>query len=93
MVSVDNELISISDLFGNHKLLKQGKPVSERATLIGFFADTVQKPARIIGIRLAHYSLDDLYALQSCVKDRIVRNSQETAEKYFWAVTRTLSTG
>lgn len=91
---MENELISIADLFGRHHALRGGKVLNERATLIGFFSTEMTRPAPQIGVRLAHYSLDDLYGLQSAFKDRLHRDGKEQAQKYFWWMTRmhTLST-
>lgn len=43
-----------------------------------------------MGIRLAHYSIDQLYALQSAYKDRLTRSGRSTADKYFWYITKTV---
>lgn len=57
--------------------------------LVGFFSDELQRAPKIIGIRLGHYSVNQMYALQSAFKDRQVRDGQEAAEKYWWFTTRT----
>lgn len=88
------EFHTAADLFGNYRLIKpNGRAVNERAALIGWFADEVKRKPVLIGIRLAHYkTIDDLYGLQSAYKDRLTRNGKETADKYFWYITRTNET-
>lgn len=83
------EYQAVSDLFGQYRLMKpEGKVLSERATLIKYFSDEVKREPRVIGVRLAHYTVDQLYALQSSYKDRVTRNGKETANKYFWWISR-----
>lgn len=83
----------IGDLFGRLRSLKgNGKPLDERATLIDYFSKQVDRPAKNVGIRIAHYSLTDLYALQSMFKDRLGRNGKLAAVKHWWWITRTTKT-
>lgn len=84
-----NEFISASDLFGNYRLIKEGKPLNERATLIAYFVKEIGREPKLMGIRLAHYNIGQLYALKSSYEDRVRRNDKTTADKYFWALTRT----
>lgn len=80
----------IVDLFGNSRFQNsKGKLLSERSALTGYFATETGKDPKVIGIRLAHYSLDQLYGLQSGYKDRLNRNNREQANKWFWWTTRT----
>lgn len=81
---------SIGDLFGRMRTaLPKGKVLNERAELIAYFSKQLEREARVVAVRLGHYSLSDLYALQSAFKDRLNRNGKETARKYWWAITRT----
>ena len=104
-MDIDTSYVPMSDLFGNDRFLKpQGKQLDERATLIQFFADNLQKAARPIAVRLSHFSIDDLYTLKSQFKDRERRpchlclkagmtgscaHSHATASKFFWWATKT----
>ncbi len=88
---------SIQDLFGIERYtLKTGRPMDERASLIKFFLDKVNQnghrfsPSRM-GARLAHFSLDQLYALKSSWNDREGRDGYERAIKFWWWTTKTLS--
>lgn len=81
--------VHIKDLFSRDHLLKNDTPLSERATLIAYFSKEIGRPAKFIAIRLAHYTLDDLYGLKSMYKDRLQRNERATADKFWWAITRT----
>lgn len=90
------EYQTMSDLFGNYRLFKGIKPLNERATLIKFFVDqgfqdkkTTNLLPSAIGVLLAHYSTDQLYALKSAYSDRLNRNGYVAACKYWWAVIRT----
>ena len=81
---------SIADLFGRFRtLLPKGKVLNERAELVKYFSEEMKREPKVTGIRLGHYTLDQLYALQSAYKDRLHRNGKETAIKYLWAVSRT----
>jgi hypothetical protein len=40
-------------------------------------------------MRLAHYNIDDLYALKSAYTDRLNRDGRLTARKYFYWMTKT----
>lgn len=80
----------LSDLFGRQRtLLPKGKILDERAELISYFTSELGKESKVIGIRLAHYSLSDLYALKSAYNDRLHRNGKEAAQKYFYWVSKT----
>lgn len=81
---------AIKDLFNiDRYLTPKGKVLDERATLIKFFADAVERPPHVVGIRLAHFNLSLLYALKSGYQDRLTRNGREAAHKWFWWSTRT----
>ena len=84
------EYQAASDLFGQYRLLKkEGRALDERSTLIKYFCDELKREPRVVGIRLGHYNISQLYSLQSAYKDRLTRNGAETARKYWWAVTKT----
>lgn len=63
--------------------------IGERASLIKFFSDQVEKSPKIVGIRLSHYSMDQLYALKSSYSDRLNRNGRVAARKYFFWQSKT----
>lgn len=70
--------------------LPTSKKTSERGELIKFFVENLKdkknkpyKPARI-GMLLSHLSVKDLYSFQSMCSDRLLRNGQETFQKFFW---------
>jgi len=79
----------ISDLFGRKRTITPKGAMNERAELIKYFSEEMNREPKVVGIRLGHYKLDQLYALQSAFKDRLKRNGRETAMKYVWAITRT----
>lgn len=80
----------ISDLFGRMRTpLPQGKVLDERAELIKFFCDKLHRRPQQIGVRLAHYALSELYALQSGFKDRENRDGIATAQKWLMWVSKT----
>lgn len=64
---------------------------TERGELIEFFSLKMERTPRHIAVRLAHYTLSDLYALKSAVSDRFTRNGKDAAQKYFWWATKTTS--
>ncbi len=82
---------SLTDLFGNYRLLdkKKGNPLSERASLLSYFVSELKREPKVLGIRLAHYTLDAMYALKSGYADRLRRDGHTAAAKWFWYVTRT----
>ena len=84
----ENVITEMPDLFGRYRIFKGDVPMSERAGLIKFFTEKTAKNPKVIAIRLAHYSVDQLYALQSGYKDR-ERTKKDTADKWFWFTTRT----
>lgn len=77
---------SLADLF---KDWKPTKTLGERAELIKFFSEAIGRTPKLIGILLAHYSVSDLYALKSAYSDRLRRNGEVSARKYFWYITKT----
>lgn len=80
---------SIKDLFGTERFIKpSGKLLSERGALIGYFAKAFDRDPQYTGVRLAHYTLDDLYGLKSAYEDRARKNSLG-AIKYLWKITET----
>lgn len=81
---------SIADLFGRLRTsLPKGRVLDERAELIKFFVEQTGKKPMQTGVRLAHYSISELYALKSAYTDRLNRNGKETADKYYWWITKT----
>lgn len=82
-------MIEARDLFGNYRLVTEKKPLDERATLIAYFVEQFHREPKVLGIRLSHCSLSDLYAIKSMFDDRLKRNGQDAAEKWFWWSTRT----
>lgn len=81
---------SFADLWGRIRTaLPKGRVLDERSELIKYFSQKLERPAKFIGVRLAHYSLSDLYALKSSFNDRLQRDGKETARKYWWWVTKT----
>lgn len=93
-ISYQRELIPnivehIKDLFGIERFTTPKGPSSERSTLIKYFSEQIERPAKYVGIRLAHYSLDQLYGLKSAYADRLTRNDRTTAQKFWWYITKT----
>lgn len=86
---IDQGFVQIGDLFGNYRLAKPGKVLDERAGLIGYFAEELEAAPKRLGIRLAHYTISDLYALRSAFNDRLNRNGKLAARKYFYWITKT----
>ena len=81
---------SIADLFGRIRTaLPGGKALDERSELVKYFSQKLERSPKIIGVRLAHYKLSDLYALKSSFNDRLKRNGREAAMKYWWWITKT----
>ena len=83
-----NDYSSAQDLFGRFHLVRDGKPLNERATLIQYFSGEIRRNPKLLAIRTAHYTLDQLYALRSGYVDR-KRESLSKAQKWFWYITRT----
>lgn len=86
------EFLQSKDLFGIERFLsskKEGKAISERAGLVKYFSESMGRPAQFVGVRMAHLSLDQLYGLQSAHKDRVNRNGDVAAARYWWFITRT----
>lgn len=101
---VDNPTRSLFELLKDYQPPKKG---SERGELLQYFSKEVERPIKYIGVRLSHYTLDQLYGLQSTYKDRLVRpcgdclkqgatsackHSVVTAQKFWWWTTKTVST-
>ena len=81
---------SVADLFGHLRtLLPKGKVLNERAELISYFSEALKRPPQYMGVRLAHYSISDLYGLKSAYSDRLTRNGKEKADSYFYWMTKT----
>jgi len=81
---------SFADLFGRMRsALPKGKVLSERAELVKWLCEKLKKEPKVIGIRVAHLSLDHLYVIQSEYKDISRRRGVEAARKFLWAITRT----
>lgn len=87
---MDNTFLTIGDMQQSFlaRMEVSKKPQSERSVLVGFFAEQLAKTPRVIGIRLAHYSVPDLYSIKSAYNDRLNRNSKESADKWFWWSTK-----
>lgn len=82
----------LKDLFGIDRYLgKKGKPMDERSGLMSFFITAFDRPAKVVAIRLGHYSLSDLYYLKSDYLDR-ERKDKVAAIKWLWVITRTQKT-
>jgi len=81
---------SVKDLFGRYALSvpsKKTKRTSERAEAIKYFVETFKLNPKRLAPKMAHIPTEDLYPLQSQVKDRIQRQDITTARKYFyWAI-------
>jgi hypothetical protein len=100
-VDNENQTHSLFDLLKDWKPPKKG---SERGELLTYFSKEIGRPVKYIGIRMAHYSVDQIYGLKSAYKDRLVRpcgdclrdgatgackHSNVTAQKYWWWITKT----
>lgn len=76
------------DLFNIERFIKphatNSKVLNERSGAIKYFVDTFNLNPKRLAPKLAHLDISMLYALQSQVKDRINRQSKETARKYFY---------
>lgn len=98
-------IASITDLFGRSVPVgKNGKVLSERATLVKYFVDHAEdrkgkmNPGRV-GFMLAHCSVPDLYAFKSILESEIARPWPQEAgpcppqsvrwNRIFWARLRT----
>jgi len=78
------------DLFGRERtVLPAGRFRDERSELIDWFCAKVHRRPRQLGVRLAHYSLSQLYALKSGWEDRERRDGFVRAEKWWWWTTKT----
>lgn len=85
---MESNVVSAFELLKGYELpVKKG---SERGELIKFFADAVERPPRVVAIRLSHYSVSELYALKSAYNDRLARNGKTAALKYWWYITKTV---
>jgi hypothetical protein len=67
----------------------KGKVLSERAELVKWVSEKLQREPKMVGVRVAHLSLDHLYVIQSEYKDISRRRGNEAARRYLWAITRT----
>lgn len=88
------DVLHISTLFNEERVMKpKGKIESERASLIRFFVKKTNQVPKVLAIKVSHYNLDQLYALQSGFKDRESHQDLVTACKWFnWMIrTHTLS--
>src|SRR5689334_12427990 len=66
MTDEDRGFVPIKDLFGKDRLLKRGKVLDERATLIAYFAKKMGWTGRGTAITVGHLKeLRDLYYLKS----------------------------
>lgn len=81
---------SVTDLFNIERYLGNGgRVMDERASLIGYFSEALERPVKQIAIRLAHYTISDLYALKSGWNDRLRTHGEISTRKWWWFVTRT----
>ncbi len=102
---VENDTPSLFDLLKGYKPPKKG---TERGELLEYFAKEIGRPVKYIGVRLAHYSVDQLYGLKSAYNDRLIRpcgeclrqgvvatctHARTTAAKYWWWITKVVKEG
>lgn len=81
---------SFADLWGKTRtILPKGRVLDERAELVKWFCNKMEREARQIGPRLAHLSVEHLYTIQSEYKDIVNRRGYVPGVKYLWAITRT----
>lgn len=72
-------IADMTDLFGSRVPVgKNGKPLSERATLVRYFVERAQDrkgpmSAGRVGFMLAHCSVQDLYAFKSILESETAR--------------------
>ena len=88
----ESNLQSMTDLLGNTRYLspKSGTPISERAGIVKYFADTFGLNGKRLAIKMSHIkNIDDLYYLQSDTKDIIKRKGLTAARKAMYARIRT----
>lgn len=83
----------VDTLFDLLKDYQPKKKRNERGELLQFFSDHVQRPVRFVAVRLSHYTMDELYALKSAFSDRLQRDGELTAIKYWWYITKTEKSG
>lgn len=91
-MNTEPEYKRISDLFGRYaQLERMEKPrkTSERAEALRYFVETFNLNPKRLAPKMSHIKTNDLYPLQSQVKDRIHRQGIETARKYFYWTIRT----
>lgn len=82
--------MAVPDLFGTMRIVQSGgKAENERATLIRYFAEKLERTPKLMGIRLAHYDISLLYSLKSQLEDRARRDGNVPARKWLWYITRT----
>lgn len=93
---------AIGALVASYVLPKVGtkKRTSERSELVRFFLEKINESRAVDGyppltgrfaaIRMAHYTLDQLYGLRSGFSDRLSRNDLTTATKWWWFTTTTI---
>lgn len=77
----------IGDLL--QRVYSKKSSLSERGELIKYFVEQTGKKPQQIAVRLAHYTMSELYALKSAYNDRLRRNGKEAAQKYWWWQTKT----
>lgn len=86
------DFLEAKDLFGIDRFLstkQEGGAISERAGLVKYFSESLERPPKFVGVRMAHYTLDQMYAIRSQYEDRLKRNDAATAAKWWWWTTRT----
>lgn len=92
MQSIDQDR-GYTSLFAGYVFPEQAKRKgSERGELIDFFSKVLNRTPKYTGIRLAHYSIDHLYALKSAFLERKTRNGALPATKYLWWITKVINT-
>ena len=80
-----------NDLFGGTRIFKEkGKVESERSSAVRWFVEKTGRDPKYIAIRTAHFSLEQLYYLQSAWRDRENRDGVDTARKHFYYMIKTM---
>lgn len=88
----ESNLQSMTDLLGNTRYLspKRGTPISERAGIVKYFADTFGLNGKRLAIKMSHLKdLGDLYFLKSEITDTINRRGLVAGRKAFYYKIRT----
>lgn len=89
---MNTEYSSMGDVFKRYAPLervKKPRKTSERAEAIKYFVETFKLNPKRLAPKMSHIQTNDLYPLQSQVKDRVQRQGIETARKYFYWTIKT----